>query len=220
MTKLLQYARLVALASLASPVPPYTTQAIAADPTDPIVGLLEDITITTTNAKPAHKLFIVTNRPLTEPTSFSALQFDVDTAEVLCCVRVRDTTATTIPDLLKKYGSDEEFTEEFKAIKGASYVYNAEFAPPAEQSAAMRDYVKSSSIQAEEDAGLPISMPVIQGTTEAEKYPASTVSDPSTLTAAVKPRDAASIKIDVSGGVYTFRLGATTVTIESAMWED
>jgi len=81
----------------------------AAEP--PVVGVLEQFGITRTPGGPvtARPTYILTDRKLAAPTTFSGLQGGGSNASVICCYDVKNLVPVTLAGELAKYGQDDDF---------------------------------------------------------------------------------------------------------------
>jgi hypothetical protein len=142
-------------------------------PAPPAVGVVEQLAVMpdtgmTITARP---IYIMTDRALAAPTTFSALQSVGTKLEVVCCYEVADTTPLSLATELEKYGSDREFAAHMQSVRGHRYLYAAR--PSADRTRwtpLMKAFVKE---MADPNDGVPVTNPVIAAQFDRSMLPAA-----------------------------------------------
>lgn len=151
----------------------------------PAVGVVQQVPVMADGASvSARPVYILTNRKLTAPTVFSALQGSSATYTVACCFEVRNTTPLALDAELAKYGKDPEFVAHMKSVKGYQYVYAAQ--PSADRSRWTPLMKTLAANAANPDDASPFSAPVVAAQFGKPRTPAAFSVDGAALTLQVR----------------------------------
>ena len=138
----------------------------------PVVGVLEQIPVMGDGMNVSSRpLYILTDRKLTAPAVFSALQGAGATLTVACCFEVRNPTPVALDAELVKYGKDPDFAAHMKSVRGYRYIYAAQ--PTADRqrwTPLMKTLARNAS---NPDDASPFSAPVVAAQFDKPTIPAS-----------------------------------------------